>query len=177
MLLLLLFWTSLYAPITPLYPLLPTFCPTSYHFNANSNEGNNLNTACYSNASSSEIVAGGTNIFGGTQPDLLCINAGSGTILRRVSWMALDICVWPAKPFIQVPSTAPITCVRRSNLVVCGQADGRIVLRDPRSLRAEQTITAHTNGLSALEVQGNCLLSIGYTIRSAWALRRLRCLF
>lgn len=51
----------------------------------NSNEGNNLNTACYSNASSSEIVAGGTNIFGGSQPDLLCINAGSGTILRRVS--------------------------------------------------------------------------------------------
>lgn len=49
--------------------------------------------------------------------------------------------------------------------MVCGQADGRIVLRDPRSLRAEQTITAHTNGLSALEVQGNCLLSIGYTIR------------
>jgi PAB-dependent poly(A)-specific ribonuclease subunit 2 len=64
-----------------------------------------------------------------------------------------------------MPSTAPIACVRRSNLVACGQADGRIVLRDPRSLRPEQTITAHTNGLSALEVQGNYLLSIGYTIR------------
>lgn len=50
-------------------------------------------------------------------------------------------------------------------MLACGQADGRIVMRDPRSLKAEHTITAHTNGLSALEVQGNYLLSIGYTVR------------
>ncbi|CAD6575124.1 MAG: poly(A)-specific ribonuclease [Cyphobasidiales sp. Tagirdzhanova-0007] len=95
----------------------------------------------------SEIVAGGANSLGGAQPDLLLVNASTGTILRKVL------------------SQAAVAFVRRSNLVCCGHADGQIELRDPRSLRVEQTIAAHGNGLTGLEAGGNYLFSHGYSIR------------
>lgn len=62
--------------------------------------------------------------------------------------------------------------MRRSNLLCCGHADGQIVLRDPRSLRLEQTINAHMNGLSGLEADGTYLYSFGYAIR--WECHHLK---
>lgn len=48
-------------------------------------EGDSWTSAAYTNAASSEIVVGGLNQLGAIQPDLISVNASTGTVLRRVS--------------------------------------------------------------------------------------------
>lgn len=100
------------------------------------------------------------------QPDLLSVSASTGTVLRRVRLeirLLLQIILIPSTS--QVPNSLPVSYVRRSALICCGLADGRVSLRDPRTLRQEHTLIAHMNGLSGLETEGNNLFSIGYSIR------------
>lgn len=63
--------------------------------------------------------------------------------------------------------------MRRSNLICCGYADGQIAFKDPKTLKTEQTLPAHANGLSGMEAEGNFLYTYGYYIRCArpsWAM-------
>ncbi|KAL7004824.1 poly(A)-specific ribonuclease [Cystobasidiomycetes sp. EMM_F5] len=103
-------------------------------------------SACFSNASSSEIVAGGLGILGSAPPDIVCINAATGTTIRKV------------------PVTSPVSFVRRSKLICCGHADGEVVLHDPRSLASEHSFKAHASGLSGLETDGNLVYTYGYSL-------------
>ncbi|XP_065561129.1 PAN2-PAN3 deadenylation complex catalytic subunit PAN2-like [Artemia franciscana] len=55
---------------------------------------------------------------------------------------------------------------RHSRFICCGGFDGKISLRDPLTLREEHSLTAHMSALNDFDVQGNTLISCGFSVRS-----------
>ncbi|RUS20975.1 hypothetical protein BC937DRAFT_93946 [Endogone sp. FLAS-F59071] len=86
-------------------------------------------------------------LVAGQQDNMLVVNVGRGTITRKVEG-------------------ANIVVMRKSpRLICCGSMSGEVMLRDPRTLRAEQRVQAHTGTLSDLDVSGNLLLTCGFSQR------------
>lgn len=50
-------------------------------------------------------------------------------------------------------------------MVCAGTAAGHVQLRDPRSLRVEHKLHAHPGGFIDMQVDGNLIYSVGWTIR------------
>lgn len=51
------------------------------------------------------------------------------------------------------------------NLIACGDTSGKVSLRDPRTLNAEQVLHAHSGTLSDFDVCGNQLITCGFSNR------------
>ncbi|UZJ51756.1 hypothetical protein CBS101457_001076 [Exobasidium rhododendri] len=113
-----------------------------------------LSSMCFSPIASSDIVTGGASTSAllsghvGSDDAVLCINTGTGSVIRRS------------------PSEAPISHIRRSGKYICaGNLAGHIQVRDPRSLNIEHRLHAHPGGLVDMQADGHHLYSVGWTVR------------
>ncbi|TPX57736.1 hypothetical protein PhCBS80983_g03604 [Powellomyces hirtus] len=79
-----------------------------------------------------------------------------------------------------------VTVMKQSRLICCGTASGKVVVRDPRTLKTENYIQAHTGTISDLDISGNILITCGFSSRSGkmacdgmiklWDIRTMRAL-
>lgn len=65
----------------------------------------------------------------------------------------------------EIETESHTAVLRRSRLVVCGAPSGEVLFRDPRSFDIEHRLTAHTAGLSDIDVTGYYLATCGYSQR------------
>ncbi|CED82537.1 pab-dependent poly-specific ribonuclease subunit pan2 [Phaffia rhodozyma] len=100
-----------------------------------------LSSMCISPTNSSEIIAGGT------QPAALIVNTHTGSLIRTVDC--------PNLRFVR----------RAARLVATGSTDGLVRFHDPRSMKVEQSISAHLGGLTGLEAVGWNVMTLGYTVK------------
>ncbi|SCZ99141.1 BZ3500_MvSof-1268-A1-R1_Chr3-1g05835 [Microbotryum saponariae] len=102
-----------------------------------------LTTFAYTPARSSEIVTTGPG------SDMFVVNLNRGSVVRRQA------------------TPSPFVHLRRSTHLVASTTTGSLVLLDARTseLSTTETVLAHTGGISQLEVEGNYILTIGYTMR------------
>lgn len=103
-----------------------------------------VNTMCYATAKSSELAVAGS------QPSIVLINTNSATTVRKTETTS------PAISQIQ----------RSQSLLCCGSVSGVVGFRDPRTLKEEQTIGAHSAGLTQMEAEGNLMITAGYSLKS-----------
>ncbi|SCV74095.1 BQ2448_6527 [Microbotryum intermedium] len=102
-----------------------------------------LTTFAYTPARSSEIVTTGPG------SDLFVVNLNRGSVVRRQA------------------TPSPFVHLRRSTHLVASSTTGSLVLLDARTseLSTTETVLAHTGGISQLEVEGNYIVTVGYTMR------------
>ncbi|RUP46506.1 hypothetical protein BC936DRAFT_146880 [Jimgerdemannia flammicorona] len=133
---------------------MPFFVPRSQessgsfiirHLSATNEDTRNLHCITTTTLPNSEILVAGQ------QDDMLVVNVGRGTITKIVE------------------GASNIVVMRKSpRLICCGSMTGEVTLRDPRTLRVEQRVQAHTGTLSDLDVSGNLLLTCGFSQRCVW---------
>ena len=97
-------------------------------------------------------------------------SSSSAPTLSAPSLVAFDILQNASLRQLQLES--PLTCLSSDtansySLYACGRSDGKVELRDRRSLRCEHTLSAHTAAIAAMDVQGQLLVTCGYTAQSA----------
>ena len=90
--------------------------------------------------------------------------------LSKPSLVSFDIVQNASLRQLQLDS--PLACLTSDtansySLYACGRADGKVELRDRRSLRCEHTLSAHTAAIAAMDMQGQLLVTCGYTAQSA----------
>ncbi|KAJ3158992.1 poly(A)-specific ribonuclease [Geranomyces michiganensis] len=56
-----------------------------------------------------------------------------------------------------------VTVMKQSRVICCGTATGRVVIRDPRTLKAEHFIQTHTGTISDLDISGNTMVTCGFS--------------
>ncbi|CEP16204.1 hypothetical protein [Parasitella parasitica] len=96
----------------------------------------------------STTLTNGELLVAGQQDDMLVVNLARGAITRRIA-NASNIVVLKSLP--------------RS--ICAGSLLGEVTLRDPRTMKVEQRVQAHTATLSDLDVSGNLLLTCGFSQR------------
>ncbi|RUS20974.1 LOW QUALITY PROTEIN: hypothetical protein BC937DRAFT_93946 [Endogone sp. FLAS-F59071] len=106
-------------------------------------------------------------LVAGQQDNMLVVNVGRGTITRKQLALTVFIFVnFHQFNKLLLVEGANIVVMRKSpRLICCGSMSGEVMLRDPRTLRAEQRVQAHTGTLSDLDVSGNLLLTCGFSQR------------
>jgi PAB-dependent poly(A)-specific ribonuclease subunit 2 len=58
-----------------------------------------------------------------------------------------------------------VTIRKGQRLVACAGINGELSLRDPRTLRVEHRIEAHTGGICDIDIKGDLLVSCGWSTR------------
>lgn len=96
----------------------------------------------------STTLTNGELLVAGQQDDMLVVSLARGAITRKIS-NASNIVVLKSLP--------------RS--ICAGSLLGEVTLRDPRTMKVEQRVQAHTATLSDLDVSGNLLLTCGFSQR------------
>jgi PAB-dependent poly(A)-specific ribonuclease subunit 2 len=96
----------------------------------------------------STTLTNGELLVAGQQDDMLVVSLARGVITRKISG-ASNIVVLKSLP--------------RS--ICAGSLLGEVTLRDPRTMKVEQRVQAHTATLSDLDVSGNLLLTCGFSQR------------
>ncbi|XP_066260794.1 PAN2-PAN3 deadenylation complex catalytic subunit PAN2 [Euwallacea similis] len=66
---------------------------------------------------------------------------------------------------IEVPEAASVMLRLHSRYICCGSPSGSIQLRDRNSLKLEHTLETHNGSLSDFDVQGNLLVTCGFSSR------------
>ncbi|KAJ3140255.1 poly(A)-specific ribonuclease [Geranomyces variabilis] len=107
-------------------------------------------------------------LVGTTDRQMLLVNLFRGSVLKTID---LD---------------ADVTVMKQSRVICCGTATGRVVLRDPRTLKAEHFIQTHTGTISDLDISGNIMVTCGFSARAGklaadkmikvWDIRTMRAL-
>lgn len=96
----------------------------------------------------STTLTNGELLVAGQQDDMLVVSLARGVVTRKISG-ASNIVVLKSLP--------------RS--ICAGSLLGEVTLRDPRTMKVEQRVQAHTATLSDLDVSGNLLLTCGFSQR------------
>ncbi|RCH79702.1 poly(A)-specific ribonuclease, partial [Rhizopus stolonifer] len=96
----------------------------------------------------STTLTNGELLVAGQQDDMLVVSLARGAVTRKISG-ASNIVVLKSLP--------------RS--ICAGSLLGEVTLRDPRTMKVEQRVQAHTATLSDLDVSGNLLLTCGFSQR------------
>ncbi|TPX70585.1 hypothetical protein SpCBS45565_g01672 [Spizellomyces sp. 'palustris'] len=58
-----------------------------------------------------------------------------------------------------------VTVMKQARVICCGTATGRVGLRDPRTLKEEHSLMAHTGTIGDLDVAGNIMITCGFSAR------------
>ncbi|KAI8997062.1 ubiquitin carboxyl-terminal hydrolase-domain-containing protein [Pilobolus umbonatus] len=96
----------------------------------------------------STTLTNGELLAAGQQNEMLVISSARGVITRTI------------------PDASNIVVLKSLPRSICaGSLLGEVTLRDPRTMRIEQRIQAHTATLSDLDVSGNLLLTCGFSQR------------
>lgn len=66
---------------------------------------------------------------------------------------------------MNVTDAATVMLRPHNRYVCCGSPSGSVELRDPNNLKLEHTIETHTGSLSDFDVQGNLLVTCGFSNR------------
>ncbi|TPX36525.1 hypothetical protein SmJEL517_g01378 [Synchytrium microbalum] len=88
-------------------------------------------------------------VVAGEPTTLMLVNIHRGTITRLLDSAGVETKV-----------------MRKSRLLCCGTANGKIMLRDPRSYRVEHTIDAHSGSVNDMDVAGYTLMTCGSSERA-----------
>lgn len=96
----------------------------------------------------STTLTNGELLVAGQQDDMLVVSSARGVVTRKISG-ASNIVVLKSLP--------------RS--ICAGSLLGEVTIRDPRTMKVEQRVQAHTATLSDLDVSGNLLLTCGFSQR------------
>ncbi|KAK4058405.1 poly(A)-specific ribonuclease [Microbotryomycetes sp. JL221] len=112
-------------------------------WNVETNPASPLTTFAYTPSRSSEIATTGPG------SDLYLINTNRGSLMRK-----------------QTLSTS-LLHLRRSTQLVASTSTGSIAILDTRSQDAvvQETVLAHTGGITQLEIEGNYIVTVGFTLR------------
>ncbi|GAA6000190.1 hypothetical protein JCM10207_007897 [Rhodosporidiobolus poonsookiae] len=102
-----------------------------------------LTTYAYTPSRSSEIIATGPG------SDFCVVHLGRGSIVRRQ------------------PTSMNFLHLRRSSQLIGSTMTGSLAMLDTRTpdISVGETVLAHTGGISQLEVEGNYVVTVGYTMR------------
>ena len=85
--------------------------------------------------------------------------SGQGSLLMNVN-------LYRGSLSRQIKVEEDIVVMRRgSRLLCCGTVSGKVSLKDPRSLKTEHELQAHSGTISDLDVSGNTLVTCGYSQR------------
>jgi hypothetical protein len=101
------------------------------------------------------------------------VTSTSSTSLVAASleqFVLLDLPSPPTRSYcsiLQQPSPSSFLHLRRSTQLVASTITGSISLLDTRTphISTGESVLAHTGGISQLEVEGNYIVSVGYTMR------------
>ncbi|KAM0788388.1 hypothetical protein ACM66B_001526 [Microbotryomycetes sp. NB124-2] len=112
-------------------------------WNVHADVGQPLTTFAYTPSRSSEIAATGPG------SDLYLINTARGSLVKKQSL------------------SVSLTHLRRSTHLVGATTMGSIALIDTRSpsVKAQESVLAHTGGITQLETEGNYIVTVGFTLR------------
>lgn len=108
-------------------------------------------------------------IIGGNQDDIIDLDLATLTETKAVnSFFCRRSRPQRHQFFLQTSGGTGCAVLRKHRFLCAGDAYGKVTLYDPNSLSIEHTITTH-QGLSDFDVQGNYLISCGYTERQGIA--------
>lgn len=96
----------------------------------------------------STTLTNGELLVAGQQDDMLVVSSARGVVTRKISG-ASNIVVLKSAP----------------RFICAGSLLGEVTLRDPRTMKVEQRVQAHTATLSDLDISGNLLLTCGFSQR------------
>ncbi|KAK4051846.1 poly(A)-specific ribonuclease [Microbotryomycetes sp. JL201] len=112
-------------------------------WNVFADAGQPLTTFAYTPSRSSEIAATGP------ASDLYLINTARGSLVKKQSL------------------SVSLTHLRRSTHLVGSTTTGSVALLDTRSpaMAVQESVLAHTGGITQLETEGNYIVTVGFTLR------------
>ncbi|KAI8820757.1 ubiquitin carboxyl-terminal hydrolase-domain-containing protein [Fimicolochytrium jonesii] len=105
-------------------------------------------------------------IDGGHQPlSMSFTNTTSELLVSTTNRKLMLINLFRGSAIKQMDLDDDVTVMKQSRIICCGTADGRVVMRDPRSLKVENYILAHSGTITDLDIAGNIVITCGFSSR------------